>query len=827
MKIGIDLRPVLGKSGGITLLMKAMLEALFLRYPEHEFLVFCTVFSRSLLDAVPPNVRVWSLPCNEFTAELDRLLRAERVEVLFRCYPQEALDFPASRQVVFIPDIQHEFYPEFFSPGELRYRRLSFNRDLATAGAIGTVTEYAKRTILEHKWTACRDIFLMSPALQLIHQDTSADERALTELERLPFKEYFLYPANLWPHKNHHRVLQAFELFLRRAGRPTGLVFTGYPEGWAELQRTFPHLPIRHLGFVSPQLLRALYEGARALVFFSLYEGFGMPLLEAFGARTPVICSNTTSLPEVGGDAVLTCDPTNIQAMSALMARVAHEDETRKVLVANGEKILRNYTWERSAENLMAACRRVWASAAAHPGPPAVSVNSMPRVSIVTPSYNQGRFIKQTIDSVLGQSYGDIEYRVVDGGSTDETVSILKSYGARLNWISEPDKGQTDAINKGLARSTGEIRAYLNSDDVLLPDAVEKVVKHFQRHPDLDLVYGRAMLVDEQGRKVGMYETADYSFDLLICQCCICQPAAFWRTRIAEAVGPFDDHLDYAMDYDYWLRIDRAGGRIEHLHETLASWRRYAETKTSSAREGIFDEILKISYRHGGFVGLAWFLGLWDHRLCERRRWWLRRLLHRTRLCACAAHLHRLWFHRKQYNLRRVIEKVEREVAAGKLGRMGPLWATTKPIKFLARGIPRLRRPVYGFWADNWVEPECTVYLTPDKLNQPQRLAGVSPVDNSLRISVDGEKLGTYLCPANQRVDVSFSIAANPATKLVLEFSEHVVDSDRRHLSFLLESTNLFDEQSSSPLYLLPKPAKRRVDPLGSRELGGFYVRSE
>lgn len=819
MKIGIDLRPVtLGRSGGITLVMKGVLEALFVRHPEHQFLVFCTIFNRDLLCGVPPHVRVCSLACDGFTAELDRLLRLERVEVLFRCYPHETLDFPAPRQVVFIPDIQHETYPEFFSPEELRHRRFRFNRDLSRAGAIATVSEYARQTLLEHKWTFCRDVFLMSPALQFAAPTTPADEHSPTEQERLPFDEYFLYPANLLPHKNHHRVLQAFELFLGQAARPVGFIFTGHPDGWEEIRRRFRHLPIRHLGFVDARRLKALYEGARALVFFSLYEGFGMPLLEAFSTRTPVICSNTASLPEVGGDAVLTCDPTDVSAMSALMAQVTLDDELRAVLISNGEKVIRRYDWERSAENLMAACLRVGNASATQDSRQTVSVSAPPRVSIVTPSYNQGRFIKETIDSVLRQSYGNVEYLVVDGGSTDETIPILKSYGPRLGWISEPDKGQTDAINKGFARSTGEIRAYLNSDDVLLPGAVEKVVEHFNRHPDADMVYGRAALIDERGESIGMYETADYSFDLLVHQCFICQSAAFWRTRIAEKVGPLDDRLDCAMDYDYWLRIDRAGGRIEHLPETLAAWRRYAETKTSSAREKVFEEIFKTSYRHVGCVSVTWFLGLWEHRLYERGLRLPERLLRRLDLRTYAAYLHCLWFHRSPHHLRLFIYKAEQEVASGRLGPLRPLWAAVKPIKSFVRGLRRLGRPVHGFWSDNWVGPKCTVRITPRRSNQPRRLTGVSPVDNLLRIDADGENLGTYFCPANRQVEVNFNVGAGRATRLVMEFSEYVVDSEQRRVSFLLESTNLFDEQHSSPLIKEPlrAPSYPSLDEVGS-----------
>ncbi len=802
MKIGIDLRPVvLGRSGGITLALKGILEALFASYPEHQFDVFCTVYNRDLL-TLPAHVRAWTLPCKEFSTELERLLRRERVEVLFRCYPQAALDFPSSRQVVFIPDIQHEFYPEFFSTEELRDRRLNYNRDLSLAGAIGTVSEYARQSMLEDKWTACRDIFLMSPAVQFTDQLPPANASTLIEKERLPFSEYFLYPANLLPHKNHQRVLQAFQLFLKQTERPMGFVFTGHPEGWKEIRRKFSRLPIRHLGFVAPQILKALYENARALVFFSLYEGFGMPLLEAFSTSTPVICSNTTSMPDVGADAVLTCDPNDIQAMSALMAKVTRDEEARANLIARGKKLVQRYDWKRSAENLMAACKRVDAATTSPLRRQQISVSSMPRVSIVTPSYNQGRFIKQTIDSVLNQSYSNVEYLVVDGNSTDETIPILKSYGPTLNWISEADSGQTNAINKGLARSNGEIQAYLNSDDVLLPDAVEKIVNHFQQHPHADLVYGQAMLIDERGEKTGMYETADYSSDLLMHQCCICQSAAFWRTRIAEKIGPLDERLNYAMDYDYWLRIDRSGGRIEHLPETLAAWRRYPQTKTSSAREEIFEEIFDVSYRHAGFVSVTWFLGLWDHRLNERNHRLTKPLFQYLDLCTYLAYLHCVWFHRNPRNLQRIIYKAEREVKSGKLSPLKPLWAATRLVKSLVRGVRMMSRPVRGFWSDNWIEPRCSIHLAPEKLSQLQRLTGTSPVDNELRISVDGNELGTFFCPAKQRVEISFDIAAMPAAglgQLLLEFSNHVADADERPLSFLLESTNLFDEQTSSP----------------------------
>jgi len=188
----------------------------------------------------------------------------------------------------------------------------------------------------------------------------------------------------------------------------------------------------------------------------------------------------------------------------------------------------------------------------------------LPLVSIVTPSYNQGRFLRRAIDSVLSQDYPHLEYFVLDGGSTDESADILRSYsivpsasgkgaaqsptspfgkgaaqslpspsgrgdeGERKSffWLCQPDRGQTDAINQGLRRTRGDILAYLNSDDVLLPGAIAAIVQHFRSNPDWDLLYGNAYHIDENDCVLGTYPTAPYEFDRLLQSCCICQPAA-------------------------------------------------------------------------------------------------------------------------------------------------------------------------------------------------------------------------------------------------------------------------------------------------------------
>jgi glycosyltransferase involved in cell wall biosynthesis len=401
------------------------------------------------------------------------------------------------------------------------------------------------------------------------------------------------------------------------------LALTGYPEGWTEVQKDFGALPVFHLGFVHEGLLRALFEGAQAVVFFSLYEGFGIPLLEAFDAGTPVICSSAGSLPEVGAGAVLACEATDVEAMSDLMERVVIDRSVRARLIAAGRERLACYSWEQSARNLVAACERVARRPSERAGATTrVGKTEEPLVSIVTPSFNQGRFLAATIESVLGQTYPNIEYFVIDAGSTDNSLEVLRSYGCRIAWLSERDRGQTDGINKGFSYARGEILGYLNSDDVLLPDAVATAVEHFGTHPESDLVYGKANYIDEDGEVTGEYPTDEYSFERLMEDCCICQPAAFWRARIARKIGPFDDSLNFVMDYEYWLRMDRAGGRLVHLADTLACSRRYAATKTLSHRREIYDEIFRVCLRHGGHVHLNYFLGRWHHEFRERRNGW-------------------------------------------------------------------------------------------------------------------------------------------------------------------------------------------------------------
>lgn len=226
----------------------------------------------------------------------------------------------------------------------------------------------------------------------------------------------------------------------------------------------------------------------------------------------------------------------------------------------------------------------------------------LPLVTVVTPSYNQGRFIRSTIESVLKQDYPRIEYLVMDGGSTDETVSILREYSDRLRWISEPDHGQAHAINKGWRQARGSILAYLNSDDLYLPGAVTQAVATLDAHPGAAAVYGEGYHVDEQGRILERYPTEPFEADRLQETCFISQPTVFLRRDAVERVGYLDESLRYCIDYDLWIRLARAGKILIHTPHYLASTRLHADAKTLGQRRQAHAEILQVIYRHFGRV---------------------------------------------------------------------------------------------------------------------------------------------------------------------------------------------------------------------------------
>jgi glycosyltransferase involved in cell wall biosynthesis len=222
-------------------------------------------------------------------------------------------------------------------------------------------------------------------------------------------------------------------------------------------------------------------------------------------------------------------------------------------------------------------------------------------VSIVTPTYNMGRFLEETIQSVLSQDYPNLEYIVMDAGSTDETLAILEKYRGRLEFHSGPDRGTADAINKGFVRSRGSVFAYLNADDIYLPGAISAAMRSLTSEPDLGVVYGDANWVDEQGQFLAPYPVRPYDEDLFSQECFISQPAAFIRREAFELAGRMDPNLQYAYDYDLWIRISRLYP-MRKLDAVLATSRMHGENKTVGQRPRVLRETLRLLRSHYGYV---------------------------------------------------------------------------------------------------------------------------------------------------------------------------------------------------------------------------------
>ena len=237
-------------------------------------------------------------------------------------------------------------------------------------------------------------------------------------------------------------------------------------------------------------------------------------------------------------------------------------------------------------------------------------------VSIVTPSFNQVGFLEDTMLSVLNQDYPDIEYIVVDGGSQDGSLDIIQKYADRLSgWVSEPDHGQTDAINKGFGRARGDVLAWLNSDDTLQPGAVSEAVNYLANHRDIGLVYGDTNFIDHKGKVIGKFPARQTNYKKLRQGYVhIPQQSAFFRGDIWRKVGPLDPTFYFAMDYDLWVRI-AAVSNIIYYPRHWGNFRLHGDAKTILADDRCWPEMLRVHYREGGSPISVIVMKYWVRRL--------------------------------------------------------------------------------------------------------------------------------------------------------------------------------------------------------------------
>ncbi len=230
-----------------------------------------------------------------------------------------------------------------------------------------------------------------------------------------------------------------------------------------------------------------------------------------------------------------------------------------------------------------------------------ISNQKYPKVSIVTPSYNQTQFLEKTILSVLDQNYPDLEYIIIDGDSTDGSVEIIKKYQKYLAyWVSEKDKGMYDAINKGLKIASGSIFAYLNSDDLYLPNTVQTAVDYFQGHPDASLIYGDCDFIDSKGRFLYSYHYPGFKWNrfIVLNWSSIPQQTTFWRQDIHKKIGYFNPEFNMAGDFEFYARVGKHF-QIDHLKKVLAVYRLHKKSLSSTWQDKNQEEVERIHRRYG------------------------------------------------------------------------------------------------------------------------------------------------------------------------------------------------------------------------------------
>jgi glycosyltransferase involved in cell wall biosynthesis len=258
---------------------------------------------------------------------------------------------------------------------------------------------------------------------------------------------------------------------------------------------------------------------------------------------------------------------------------------------------------------------------------------SYPKVSIVMPSFNQGHFLETSIRSVLAQDYPNIEYILVDGGSKDDSLEIIQRYQSHFTWwVSEKDKGHADALNKGFSHATGEILAWLNSDDTYFPGAVSEAVAFLQEHPEVGMVYADADLIDDDGNTIGKFaaKQTDYT-RLLRGSVHIPQATTFFRADLWRQVGPLDLSLFFSFDYDLWVRLAKVS-QIRYLPRRWACFRMHNLGKSVKNDDLCYPDMLAVQRREGG-GWLSWLRLRWIARrlfyawIPWRFRLWLRKAL--------------------------------------------------------------------------------------------------------------------------------------------------------------------------------------------------------
>ncbi len=622
MRLAISLRLyVKGKIGGMENYIRQVVAGIARRQEleRSEWTVFGLESELGHIREFAPGANLVAVTHENADALLHEALGSGSYDLLF-C-PLLVLDplEPRIPSIVAIPDLQHEFHPEYFDRNTLAWRRHTFGRSASHADAVFTLSEHSKRTIVDRLDADPEKVVIVPLDVDPEFREPISPEtqRVFSDL-KLPQK-YVYFPANFWKHKNHSMLLRAMKRLIERDFPELALVLTGAPStGMDRVQAEAASLSLaRNVHFLSYQpkpVTVALHHHALALAFVSEFEGFGIPILEAFHTGTPVVASQSTSCPEVAGDAAILVDEQDPSAIAKALRTAISDQETRTGLIERGRTRAQQYTWDAAVQITLKTFDIVLAD---HRRLTAIEVHQHPVVSIVTPTYNMGRFLEETIQSVLSQDYPYIDYIVMDGGSTDGTLDILRRYGGRLRYSSGPDGGQAAAVNEGFKHSRGDIFTFLNADDTYLPGAVGIAAANLERNPKAGVVYGDAYHVHEDGSMMGPYPTRPFDYQTLSQTCFICQPASFMSRKAFMEVGGLDESFHLALDYDLWMRIAKRRPFMK-VAAYLATSRMYRENKTVSKRRQVYQEIIRAVKKNYGFVPYDWIYNYSDY-LVDRK----------------------------------------------------------------------------------------------------------------------------------------------------------------------------------------------------------------
>jgi len=529
----------------------------------------------------------------------DPAIAATGAEALF-C-PVTFLDplDPPLPSVVMVADIYPELEPQAVPLAYRELARQALRPSTRRADAVLTMTAHTADEIASRHGVDRALIAIVPPAIESAGPIAAAVSE---EIDALGLPERFLfYPARFYEHKNHLALVRALALLAERRQDAPGLVLTGADEMPAALSNEIERLGlwtrVHALGQVRRDLVPALHERSFALAFVSRFEGFGIPPVEAMLAGTPILASRYPAVQEVVGDAAVTVDESDPRAIAAGVDRLLDDPALVDGLIRAGRERAAHFSLQASTDRHVAA---IAGAVTVHRSRPRV-VFDPPTVGIVTPSLNSVDLIRETVESVLAQDYPRLRYLVMDGGSNDGTVDLLRSYGDDLDWLSEPDDGQSDAINRGVERVGGEIVAFLNSDDLYEPGAVTAAVERFREHPGVGMIHGRARILDGDGDEVGITTLVHVDHAGLAASNPIAQTASFYAGGVWRDLGGLDSSLHYALDYDLFIRI-AAELPICAVEDILSRVRFHPAAKSEAQRGRCFRQTFEVARRHYGVV---------------------------------------------------------------------------------------------------------------------------------------------------------------------------------------------------------------------------------